>query len=56
MSARQNPYVGLVPYTEADAEWFFGRDQEVRLITANLRAARLTLLYGARASARARCC
>jgi WD40 repeat protein len=47
MSARQNPYVGLVPYTEADAEWFFGRDQEVRLITANLRAARLTLLYGA---------
>ena len=47
MSERRNPYVGLVPYTEADAEWFFGRDREVRLIIANLRAARLTLLYGA---------
>jgi WD40 repeat protein len=47
VTARRNPYVGLVPYTQADAEWFFGRDQEVRLITANLRAARLTLLYGA---------
>jgi WD40 repeat protein len=47
VSERRNPYVGLVPYTEADAEWFFGRDREVRLIIANLRAARLTLLYGA---------
>lgn len=43
VSARRNPYVGLVPYTEADAAWFFGRDREVRLIIANLRAARLTL-------------
>ena len=47
MTARANPYVGLVPYTEAEAEWFFGREAEQRIITANLRASRLTLLYGA---------
>ena len=42
-----NPYVGLAPYTEADAEWFFGREDEQRVIVFNLRASRLTLLYGA---------
>jgi len=47
MTRRANPYVGLVPYDEQDAEWFFGRDLEVQLIAANLRASRLTLLYGA---------
>jgi len=46
-SIRANPYVGLVPYTEADSDWFFGREREERIIVANLRAARLTLLYGA---------
>ena len=43
----ETPYVGLVPYTEADAAFFFGREAEKRIITANLRAARLTLVYGA---------
>lgn len=40
------PYMGLVPYTEADAALFFGRDRERALIEANLMAARLTVLYG----------
>ncbi len=46
MSERVDPFVGLAPYAEQDAEWFFGREREVELIAANLRAARLTLLYG----------
>jgi len=41
-----NPYKGLLPYSEEDAGFFFGRDYERRIISANLRAARLTLLYG----------
>lgn len=40
------PYRGLVPFTEQDAGTFFGRDAEIRVIGANLLAARLTLLYG----------
>jgi WD40 repeat protein len=40
------PYVGLVPYTEDDASFFFGRDSEKSIVTANLRGSRLTLLYG----------
>jgi WD40 repeat protein len=42
-----SPYKGLVPYTEDDREYFFGRDVEREMIGANLLAARLTLLYGA---------
>jgi hypothetical protein len=41
----QSPYVGLNYYTEEDADVFFGRDVERRIVTANLRASRLTLLY-----------
>lgn len=41
------PYIGLKPYTEAESEFFFGREKETRLIIANLYAARLTILYGA---------
>ena len=44
---RASPYQGLIPFDEADAPFFFGRDQDIRLITANLFAAPLTLLYGA---------
>lgn len=44
---RRSPYVGLVPYSEDDWEYFFGREGETELIIANLTAARLTLLYGA---------
>jgi WD40 repeat protein len=43
----QTPYVGLTPFTENDAPFFFGREKERRIIAANLLASRLTLLYGA---------
>src|SRR5438067_879468 len=39
------PYLGLRYYTEADAEWFFGREEDCQTIIANLRATRLTVLY-----------
>jgi WD40 repeat protein len=42
-----SPYVGLVPYGEQDAAFFFGRADETRIVSGNLRAADLTLLYGA---------
>ena len=42
----QGPYVGLVPYDEDDAAFFFGRSTESAIIAANLRAARLTIVYG----------
>jgi WD40 repeat protein len=44
---RRSPYQGLIPYGERDAPFFFGREKEARLITANLFASPLTLLYGA---------
>ena len=40
------PYRGLMPYTEEDAEFFFGRDRDTRLIIDNLKAYRITVLYG----------
>jgi hypothetical protein len=43
----ESPYVGLEPYEEDDAPFFFGRERDRRLITANLRGAPLTVLYGA---------
>jgi len=46
VAAPISPYKGLMPYTEQDAAFFFGRDAEREVIIANLRAARLTLLYG----------
>lgn len=45
-SERRSPYQGLVPFSEEDADFFFGREKETRLITANLFASPLTLLYG----------
>jgi hypothetical protein len=44
---RSSPYQGLIPFTEEDTDYFFGREREIRLISANLFASRLTLLYGA---------
>jgi tetratricopeptide (TPR) repeat protein len=44
---RRSPYQSLIPYDEKDAPFFFGREKETRVITANLFASRLTLLYGA---------
>jgi WD40 repeat protein len=41
------PYVGLVPFEESDAPYFFGRQRERDLIIANLTTSRLTLLYAA---------
>jgi len=41
------PYVGLQPYTEAERDYFFGRERDQRIISANLYAAPLTVLYGA---------
>lgn len=40
------PYQGLLPYSEEDAAFFFGRESDRDVIVANLLAARLTLLYG----------
>jgi len=47
VSADFCPYVGLQPYTEADRDYFFGRERDQRLISSNLYAAPLTVLYGA---------
>ena len=43
-----SPYKGLVPFedTELDALLFFGRERESEIISANVLAARLTVLYG----------
>jgi hypothetical protein len=40
------PYKGLMPYSEEDAPFFFGREAEREIIIANLMASRLTLFYG----------
>jgi WD40 repeat protein len=40
------PYVGLQPFKEEDRAYFFGREREIRLVGANLYAAKLTVLYG----------
>lgn len=42
-----SPYKGLMPYSEQDAPFFFGRETDRRIILSNLMALRLTLLYGA---------
>lgn len=47
MSMTRTPYMGLVPYAERDAPFFFGREKESRLVVANLHSAALTLFYGA---------
>jgi TIR domain/Domain of unknown function (DUF4062) len=41
------PYVGLVPFDESDAPYFFGRQRECEVVVAHLTASRLTLLYAA---------
>ncbi|HVH57704.1 MAG TPA: hypothetical protein VM791_15680, partial [Vicinamibacterales bacterium] len=47
MTARVDcPYVGLVPYTEDEARFFFGRENDQRVIISNSFASRLTILYG----------
>jgi hypothetical protein len=34
---RSTPYQGLVPYSEADTEWFFGRDEWREIVVDSLR-------------------
>jgi hypothetical protein len=41
------PYVGLMPFTEKDAVYFFGRRADEEVVATNLRAAGLTIFYGA---------
>jgi hypothetical protein len=40
------PYVGLRPFEEGDADLFFGRGRESRVISANLQSEPVTILYG----------
>jgi WD40 repeat protein len=42
----ETPFVGLRPFSRQEAALFFGRDQEIGVISANLQAMPLTLLYG----------
>ncbi len=44
-TASECPYVGLRNFTEREAEFFFGREEDRKRIIGNLRVARLTLLY-----------
>jgi hypothetical protein len=41
-----SPFLGLASYSVADADRFFGRDEDERLIVSNLMANRLTVVYG----------
>jgi hypothetical protein len=41
------PFLGLIPYSESDARFFFGRDEDTQLVVANLFSARVTTLFGA---------
>jgi hypothetical protein len=41
-----SPYTGLMPFTERQAPFFFGRDDEREIVIANMLASRLTVLYG----------
>jgi hypothetical protein len=42
----ERPWLGLAPFTEADRDYFYGRDAEVRELTDRVRRAPLTVLYG----------
>jgi hypothetical protein len=41
-----SPYKGLIPYSEEDAPFFFGREQKREIIASNLMGSRLTVLHG----------
>jgi energy-coupling factor transporter ATP-binding protein EcfA2 len=40
------PFLGLVPFGASDAPYFFGREEDLEIVLANLRTARITVLYG----------
>ena len=46
MSEIQIPYLGLKPFSEENAPFFFGRDEQKRAIARSLRVSRLTVLFG----------
>ncbi|HEX7332616.1 MAG TPA: hypothetical protein VF290_14020 [Pyrinomonadaceae bacterium] len=41
-----SPYLGLMPYDDLSAKFFFGREPEIQLLTASMFAYRLTIAYG----------
>ena len=41
-----DPYKGLLPYSEADRLFFFGRERLRKILIDNLKGSRLTVLYG----------
>jgi hypothetical protein len=43
---QDSPYTGLMPFSERQAPFFFGRDDEREIVIANMLASRLTVLYG----------
>ena len=43
---RDSPYKGLDSFAKDDADFFFGRTRDIRLIVANVFASPLTVLYG----------
>jgi WD40 repeat protein len=45
-SVAGGPYLGLQPFTEEYAPYFFGRARDTRVLTANLYAGPITVLYG----------
>ena len=42
----ERPWLGLAHYSEADRDYFYGRDAEVRELNDRVRRAPLTVLYG----------
>ena len=44
--AEQSPYPGLLPFTQEDARFFFGREQEVESLLRQLRRPRLRAVIG----------
>jgi hypothetical protein len=46
LNDNKSPYRGLMPFTEDDESFFFGRSADTDIISANLIASRLTIVYG----------
>ena len=48
MTYYDEPYKGLCPYYEKDADFFCGREDEILKVKCSLQVYRLTILHGAR--------
>ena len=55
-AARDSPFVGLTPYSDADRGLFFGREAEVRLLTHAAIAAKTVSTDAAKVTAGPRAC